>query len=56
MILTPKKSHKCGCISEQHGILWTISEYCKQHTPNYVKKADKVVHLKNKKTGRGYTK
>ena len=56
MILTTKKKHKCGCISEQHGIVWTISEYCKQHTPNYAKKADKVVHLKNKKTGRGYTK
>ena len=67
-----KKVLKCGCIleSEQREVLeeskyhkvsykslvWILKTPCKEHTPNYGKKADKAVYRANKKTGRGYTK
>ena len=56
MILKDTKKHECGCISEREGNVWSLKEYCKQHMPNYAKKADKKIHLRHKKTGRGYTK
>jgi hypothetical protein len=49
------QSAECGCIYKKNGIIWRISEFCKQHIPNYAKKADKLICKKNKKRGRGYT-
>jgi hypothetical protein len=53
---TKLKTHKCGCSMKQDGIRWVIWTYCKTHQPNFQKKADKLMHKRNKKEGRGYTK
>ena len=56
MILKDTKFTKCGCIYERQGIVWCIKTYCKEHTPNFNKKSDRIYRLEHKKTGRGYTK
>ena len=59
-ILADKKVLHCGCLMEKFksGEItgWSLYKHCSMHTPNYDKKAEKSVRLKNKKTGRGYTK
>lgn len=67
-----KKVLRCGCIleSEQREVLeeskyhkvnyktliWILKTPCKEHTPNYGKRAGKAINRSQKKTGRGYTK
>ena len=49
-------THKCGCQLKKVGDSWQISNYCYAHMPNYRKRSYKVVKLRYKKRGRGYTK
>ena len=37
-------------------VSWVADTYCYLHQPNFQKKADKIMHKRNKKRGRGYTK
>ena len=62
----------CGCIygvektvvshkSKYHEysyelVIRTLKSPCSQHSTNFQKKADKLIHSREKKTGRGYTK
>lgn len=52
-----RRSYKCGCVATigENGV-WQITTYCDTHTPNYQKKADKLIHKEKRKTGRDYTK
>ena len=53
---TNERKHKCGCILRRVNDHWKIHKHCKQHKPNYQKKADKLIERRGKKRGRGYTK
>ena len=48
--------HTCGCVLRKDKLAWSIKEYCKQHSPNFQKKADKLIRRKDKKRGTGWTK
>jgi len=48
--------HKCTCIFEKSGIAWVIKKRCKKHTPDFQKKADKIMRKRLRKRGRGWTK
>ena len=51
------REYKCGCVLKRVAInKLEIHRYCKQHTPNYDKKADKIIERKEKKRGVGFTK
>lgn len=41
--MTEPIKYKCGCLIGLEGNVWKISSFCNQHTPNYKKKAEKMI-------------